>query len=144
MPSTYTAEQWDSALPALRRTTLGVVEIARLVLVEGERPADVAKKVNVTRQYVGQAVKKVRGIIGESIGPGSTPFVMWVPETLAEQIADLDPAVISQALAALVGPATSVDKPRRKAASATHAGNEAAEQSAKAPKKSQKRDKSEP
>lgn len=55
----YTAEEFQRAVPACRMTAESVA-LARAILVDGMRPATVAAKEGVSRQWASEAVRKMR------------------------------------------------------------------------------------
>ncbi|MBF4560512.1 hypothetical protein GIW54_12940 [Pseudomonas proteolytica] len=86
MQPKYTADQWEKVSPAFRGLAVGTVEMAKAVLVDGQRPADLARQADVSRQLVYAAVKRVRNILEEHEAQELVPVMVWLPPELAEQV----------------------------------------------------------
>lgn len=86
MQPKYTADQWEKVSPAFHGLAVGTVEMAKAVLVDGQRPVDVARQADVSRQLVYAAVKRVRNILEEHDAQELVPVMVWLPPELAEQV----------------------------------------------------------
>ena len=89
MRPTYTAEQWDQIVPALRSLAAITIQMAKAVLVDGQRPADVAREVGESRQLVNAAIKRVTDIAGKPHGDGLVPVMVWLPADKAAQVQEM-------------------------------------------------------
>lgn len=81
-----TPEDWEKLLPALKTCSVLTLEIARSVLVEGLRPADVARDQGKSRQAVAASVKRVKDMIKPFEVEELVPVSVWLPPDLAEQV----------------------------------------------------------
>jgi hypothetical protein len=102
MSQIYTPDQWEQLEPVLRRLAHGSVLMAREVLVEGLRSAEVARRHDTTRQHVGQIVRRVRKTLRDEGRIGFSPVVLWVPGDLAARVEMLDPELVEQAICKLI------------------------------------------
>ncbi|MDX9668630.1 TrfB-related DNA-binding protein [Pseudomonas sp. P5_152] len=102
MSQIYTAEQWDKLEPVLRRLAHGSVLMAREVLVEGLRPAEVARRHEMSRQSVSQIVSRIRKILKDEGRPGLVPVVLWIPQELENQLESLDQDYVVMAIRKLI------------------------------------------
>lgn len=98
----YTPEQWEELEPLLRRLAHGSVLMAREVMVDGLRTAEVARRHDTTRQHVGQIVRRVRKALRESDQEGMAPVVLWLPIEAANTLNGLDQDVVEALLAKLL------------------------------------------
>nr|QOQ33305.1 hypothetical protein [Pseudomonas syringae pv. actinidiae] len=91
MQPMYTAEDWKKIAPvfASRRLAISTVEIAKAILVDGQRPQDVANGRGMSKQTVHAAVKRVRSILDEQGAKELVPVLVWLPAELAEQVRDM-------------------------------------------------------
>lgn len=91
MQPIYTAQQWNQVAPVFssRRLAIATVEIAKAVLVDGQRIQDVASARNISRQSAHAAVKRVRSILEEQGATDLVPVLVWLPPELAEQVRDM-------------------------------------------------------
>jgi len=89
MRPTYTAEQWHKIVPALRSLANITIQMAQAVLVDGKRPADVAREMGESRQLVNAAIKRVTDIAGKPHGTGLVPVVVWLPADKAAQVEEM-------------------------------------------------------
>lgn len=85
----YTPEQWDKIKPAFRSLSIGTVDLAKAVLVDGERPSDLARKTGESRQLIYAAVKRVRSILQENHAQELEPVMVWLPADLAAQVREM-------------------------------------------------------
>ena len=67
MQPMYTKEEWKKVAPlfASKRLAISTVEVAKAVLVDGQRITDVAEARGMTKQTAHAAVKRVRKILEE-------------------------------------------------------------------------------
>ena len=86
MQPKYTAAQWEAYLPAFRDLAMGTVQMAKAVLVDGQKPSQVAKETGDSRQLVYAAVKRVRTILEKHDVQELVPVLVWLPPELAEQV----------------------------------------------------------
>lgn len=91
MQPMYTAEDWKKIEPvfASRRLAIKTVEIAKSILVDGQRPQDVAKARGMTKQTVHAAIRRVRAILDEQGAKELVPVLVWLPAELAEQVKEM-------------------------------------------------------
>lgn len=91
MQPMYTAEDWKKIAPvfASRRLAISTVEIAKAILVDGQRPQDVANARNMSKQTVHAAVKRVRAILDEQGAKELVPVLVWLPAELAEKVREM-------------------------------------------------------
>jgi len=91
MQPMYTAEDWKKIAPvfASRRLAISTVEIAKAILVDGQRPQDVANARSMSKQTVHAAVKRVRAILDEQGATELVPVLVWLPADLAQQVMDM-------------------------------------------------------
>lgn len=91
MQPMYTAEDWKKIAPvfASRRLAISTVEIAKAILVDGQRPQDVANARGMSKQTVHAAVKRVRAILDEQGAKELVPVLVWLPAELAEQVKEM-------------------------------------------------------
>lgn len=82
----YTAAQWEQVSPAFRGLAISTVDMAKSVLVDGVRPADLARQLDVSRQLIYAAVQRVRKIMDEHQVQELVPVMVWLPPELAEQV----------------------------------------------------------
>ena len=87
----YTAEDWKRISPvfASRRLAVSTVEIATAILVDGQRPQDVANDRGMSKQTVHAAVKRVRAILDEHGASELVPVMVWLPPELAAQVMEM-------------------------------------------------------
>lgn len=81
----YTAEQWNTCLPALDGLAGRTVKIAHAVLVEGKKPVEVANELGQSRQLVHAAVTRVREILQQE-SKGLVPVLEWLTPEEARQV----------------------------------------------------------
>jgi hypothetical protein len=91
MQPIYTEEKWKEIAPvfASRRLAIATVEIAKAVLVDGQRIQDVATARGISRQNAHAAVKRVRSILEEQGASELIPVLVWLPPELAEQVREM-------------------------------------------------------
>ncbi len=80
-----TAKEFKALMPRLKRMTVGNVEIARRVLVDGISQVEAATESGLTKQRVGALVKSVQAVARE-IPPDWEQVEVWLPPELAEQV----------------------------------------------------------
>jgi len=80
-----TAKEFKALMPRLKRMTVGNVEIARRVLVDGISQVEAASESGLTKQRVGALVKSVQAVARE-IPPDWEQVEVWLPPELAEQV----------------------------------------------------------
>lgn len=80
-----TAKDFKAVMPRLKRMTVGNVDIARRVLVDGISQVDAATESGLTKQRVGALVKAVLAAARE-IPPDWEQVEVWLPPELAEQV----------------------------------------------------------
>ena len=80
-----TAKDFKSLMPRLKRMTVGNVEVARRVLVDGVSQTEAANESGLTKQRVGAVVKSVLAVSQEY--PANWVQVeVWLPPELAAQV----------------------------------------------------------
>lgn len=90
MPSepTMSAEEFDALLPRLGRLSLDTVRIARAVVVDGQRPADVARRYGMSRQRVSGILRRFQH--AERDVPRDWRRVeVWLPPDLAQRVEEM-------------------------------------------------------
>lgn len=80
-----TAKEFKALMPRLKRMTVGNVEIARRVLVDGISQVEAASESGLTKQRVGALVKSVQAVALE-IPADWVQVEVWLPPDLAEQV----------------------------------------------------------
>jgi hypothetical protein len=83
--------------------------MAREVMVDGVRTAEVARRHDTTRQHVGQIVRRVRKALRENDKEGMAPVVFWLPNEAAETLNGLDQDVVETLLAKLLAELDDLD-----------------------------------
>lgn len=78
-------EEFEAAKQRLNTLTGNVVEVARLILVEGMAPSAAAQKVGMSRQSANGAMKRVRALLA-SRPVDWVYFEGWMPESLAIEV----------------------------------------------------------
>nr|WP_269806239.1 TrfB-related DNA-binding protein [Pseudomonas putida] len=68
---------------------ISTVEVAKAVLVDGQRITDVAEARGMTKQTAHAAVKRVRKILEEQGAGELVPVLVWLPPELAEQVREM-------------------------------------------------------
>lgn len=91
MQPMYTKEEWKMVAPlfASKRLAISTVEVAKAVLVDGQRITDVAEARGMTKQTAHAAVKRVRKILEEQGAGELVPVLVWLPPELAEQVREM-------------------------------------------------------
>ncbi|MCZ9640996.1 TrfB-related DNA-binding protein [Pseudomonas putida] len=81
MQPMYTKEEWKKVAPlfASKRLAISTVEVAKAVLVDGQRITDVAEARGMTKQTAHAAVKRVRKILEEQGAGELVPVLVWLP-----------------------------------------------------------------
>jgi len=80
-----TAKEFKALMPRLKRMTVGNVEIARRVLVDGISQVEAASESGLTKQRVGALVKSVQAVALE-IPADWVQVEVWLPPELADQV----------------------------------------------------------
>lgn len=80
-----TAKEFKALMPRLKRMTVGNVEIARRVLVDGITQVEAADESGLSKQRIGALVKAVR-TIAQEIPAGWEHVEVWLPPELAEKV----------------------------------------------------------
>jgi hypothetical protein len=80
-----TAKDFKSLMPRLKRMTVGNVEIARRVLVDGISQVDAATESGLSKQRVGAVIKAVEAA-ARAIPPDWEQVEVWLPPELAAQV----------------------------------------------------------
>lgn len=80
-----TADEFDALRPRLGRLSLDSVAIARAVLVEGLKPADVAARFDMSRQRVHGIVQRFRAAAQE-VPTGWRRIEVWLPHEIALKV----------------------------------------------------------
>ncbi|KVX70386.1 hypothetical protein WT34_04230 [Burkholderia stagnalis] len=80
-----TAKDFKALMPRLKRMTVGNVEIARRVLVDGISQVEAANESGLTKQRIGALVKTVQAIARE-IPADWEQVEVWLPPELAAQV----------------------------------------------------------
>ncbi|TFE38124.1 hypothetical protein E2553_37715 [Paraburkholderia dipogonis] len=80
-----TAKDFKAVMPRLKRMTVGSVDIARRVLVDGISQVDAANESGLTKQRVGALVKAVLAAARE-IPADWEQVEVWLPPELAAQV----------------------------------------------------------
>lgn len=83
------AEEFESNLPKLAGDfTVNTINLARLVLVEGQTHTEAAKAANVSRQNVGKTVERVMARFNEFPSDWVLLKEVWAPPDLAKEFRD--------------------------------------------------------
>ena len=85
---TMSAEEFDALLPRLGRLSLDTVRIARAVVVDGHRPADVARTHGMTRQRVNGILRRFQHAERE-VPKGWRRVEVWLPPDLAQRVEEM-------------------------------------------------------
>lgn len=80
-----TAAEFDALRPELGRLTVDTVDIARRVLVDGEKQTAVAKAHGLTKQRVGSMVSRVLAA-ANGVPAGWEKVETWLPPELAAKV----------------------------------------------------------
>lgn len=80
-----TAKDFKAVMPRLKRMTVGSVDIARRVLVDGISQVDAANESGLTKQRVGALFKAVLAAARE-IPADWEQVEVWLPPELAAQV----------------------------------------------------------
>ena len=80
-----TAKDFKALMPRLKRMTVGNVEIARRVLVDGISQVDAATESGLSKQRVGAVIKAVQAAARE-IPPDWEHVDVWLPPDLAAKV----------------------------------------------------------
>lgn len=83
-----TAKEFKALMPRLKRMTVGNVEVARRVLVDGLSQVEAANESGLTKQRVNSLVKSVQAIARE-IPADWEQVEVWLPPELAAQVRQL-------------------------------------------------------
>lgn len=83
-----TPQEFEAARPRFGRLTEDTIEMARLVLVEGQSQTEVARQNELTRQRVSLAVKQVLTAV-EEIPKGWVKLEIWLPPAMASKVRDM-------------------------------------------------------
>jgi len=89
MQPKYTTAQWEQFSPALDGLAGRTVAMAKAVLVNGDRPVDVAQAHASSRQNVYAAVKKVQTVLEKNGADALVPVMVWLPPELAKQVQEM-------------------------------------------------------
>lgn len=84
-----TAETWCKLEPALKHLSVSTVEIAKRVLVDGEKPSLIAVELGMTKQAVNSAINRVNKIITPLLENELELVVAMLPPRLAKRIRQL-------------------------------------------------------
>ena len=84
-----TEEQFDQLRPKLKRLSVGAVEVAYAVLVEGKSQAEVARQTGRTRSGVQNICKRVMDRV-EDVPPGWVKAEICLPPNLMEQVIQME------------------------------------------------------
>jgi len=83
-----TPQEFEAARPHFGRLTDDTIEMARLILVEGQSQTDVARQYELTRWRVSLAVKQVLTVV-DNIPKGWVKLEIWLPPTMASKVRDM-------------------------------------------------------
>lgn len=84
-----TEEKFDQLRPKLKRLSVGAVEVAYAVLVQGTSQAEVARQTGRTRSGVQNICKRVMDRI-EDIPPGWVKAEVCLPPTLMAKVIQME------------------------------------------------------
>lgn len=80
-----TVAEFEALRPRLGRLSLDTVDIARAVLVDGMRPADAARRHNMTRQRVHGIIQRFQAA-AQQVPTQWRRVEVWLPPELAAQV----------------------------------------------------------
>jgi hypothetical protein len=86
-----TPEDWQKAQAILKTCSVVTLDMAYAVLVEGKRPAQVARDNDRTPQAVNSALKRVKDILeqNQSLLQDLEPVNVWLPPELAAKVREM-------------------------------------------------------
>lgn len=82
------AHEFAAACPRLAHLSVRSVELARKVLVEGQRQVDVADEAGISKQSLSGIIRRVRQAI-DSVPDGWVKVEVWLPAEKAKEVEDM-------------------------------------------------------
>lgn len=84
-----TPEEFEALMPSLKRLSLGTIEVARAVLVEGKSQAEVVRETGKSKQLVSANCKIVLDYI-EDVPRGWVKEEVCLPKDVMEEVRQIE------------------------------------------------------